>query len=437
MPTNGSINEAGESPLPDLPSWGDFDAAANCPGNDDGAEEWWDDGGGEYDDENVEGEFEPIPDDEEEMGAGGGAGASDVSPPAFQESGGGSTTAKNPRRRGGPGKPRSTIPKWLQGDYKDRCELLRKEMHSNPSRLPSCYDLGQFVITPPAPIFMSSRHRQLTPRMFYQPTYFVWLPHLFHRIPCPACQAAGRKRANNEPVLLQVKGWPRMPRRVVDIEANLFIIGHRYLCGDSSCRRTYQSWSPAILNAIPSSVAAHFTHHLTFRNGLTDRLATLLRSCFQRGLGPSPFTDMIRTFHIRRYENLHIQYAEMVKARMSATASGFLALHEPFGSWDDINGYSDSVPSHSYFRGFYDTMIEKHADEIDQHMAMLPARILSIDHSFKVSSFRLSASVFYSAVLTPVGPKASRKSEWLSRLQCASLGCQQPWRNSHHEPNPN
>jgi hypothetical protein len=29
-------------------------------------------------------------------------------------------------------------------------------------------------------------------------------------------------------------------------------------------------------------------------------------------------------------------------------------------------------------------MIERHAPEIDQHMAMLPARILQHDHSFKV-----------------------------------------------------
>ena len=71
---------------------------------------------------------------------------------------------------------------------------------------------------------------------------------------------------------------------------------------------------------------------------------------------------------------------------MSAMAAGFLALHQPFGAWNDTNGYSDFVPSHTYFRGFYDMMIERHASEIDQHMAMLPARILSVDHSFKVSS---------------------------------------------------
>ena len=58
--------------------------------------------------------------------------------------------------------------------------------------------------------------------------------------------------------------------------------------------------------------------------------------------------------------------------------------HKPFGKWADTDGYAGFVPSYTYFRGFYDAMIEKHAAEIDQHMAMLPARIICIDHSHKV-----------------------------------------------------
>jgi len=102
-------------------------------------------------------------------------------------------------------------------------------------------------------------------------------------------------------------------------------------------------------------------------------------------MGPSPFAKMIRTFHIRQYELLHVQYLEMVKTRAQFATTGILALHKPFGTWADVEGYAGFVPSPSYFRAFYDTLIETHAPEIDQHMAMLPADILSIDHSFKVN----------------------------------------------------
>jgi hypothetical protein len=348
-----------------------------------GVEEYWDGcGEDEMNEEEIELEFGGVADDDEGDG-------SHVNDGIFTDKIG--EPNGNPMRRGGPGKARSTMPTWLRENYNDTCEQLRNEMHRNASKRPSCYDAGQFIMYPPAPVFTSHRH-QLLPKLFYQPHYFVWLPHLFHRIPCPSCKDAGRKK-DGGPVFLRVKGWPRMPRRVFDIEYNIFIIGQRYVCGDNNCRRTYQSWASSILNIIPPPLAAHFTHQLTFRSGLTDRLAALLRSCFQRGQGPSPFTNMIRMFHIRRYEQLYVQYLEMAKTRRSAVAAKLLPLHHHFGTWADVNGYADAVPSHTYFRGFYDTFIEKHASEMDQHMAMLPARILCNDHSFKV---RISSCSFTS-----------------------------------------
>jgi hypothetical protein len=45
---------------------------------------------------------------------------------------------------------------------------------------------------------------------------------------------------------------------------------------------------------------------------------------------------------------------------------------------------------HKFFQGFYDTLIEKHAAEIDQQMAMLPAQILCIDYSYKACVLKLT-----------------------------------------------
>ena len=52
--------------------------------------------------------------------------------------------AVNPMRCGGPGKPRSPLPTWLCANYDDMCERLKREMSTNQSRRPSCYDVSPF-----------------------------------------------------------------------------------------------------------------------------------------------------------------------------------------------------------------------------------------------------------------------------------------------------
>lgn len=277
---------------------------------------------------------------------------------------------------------RSATPQWLAQDYADTRERLAAEMKKNASKKPTCYERGSFVDGCPFPFFTAESKIQCTPRDFYRPSYFVWLPHLLvKRIPCPACKAAQR-----EPVpLLRCNGWPKRPRRVVDLEDCIFVIGYRYNCTHQDCRKTYQSWSPALLSVLPPAVSAQFTHHLTYRSGLTDRLVALMRGCFLHGIGPGPFANMIRTNHIRRYEQLHLQYLEMVNARLQSSFVNLLAKFAPFGLFDDRDGYAGFIPSANYFRQFYVRFLQSHASEIDQYTSMLSAKVLAIDHSHKAS----------------------------------------------------
>jgi hypothetical protein len=93
--------------------------------------------------------------------------------------------------------------------------------------------------------------------------------------------------------------------------------------------------------------------------------------------------------HVRFYELRHVEYLETVRQRAQSTVVGLLAPHLPFPRWDDPSGYGGYTPSHRYFRAFYDALIEKHAADMDQHMAMLSAELLSHDHSFKVCELDL------------------------------------------------
>ncbi|KAI0704374.1 hypothetical protein BC835DRAFT_1317043 [Cytidiella melzeri] len=280
--------------------------------------------------------------------------------------------------------PRSSIPTWLASRYDSLCDTLSQQCRSNSSRMPTCYASGTFELAPPAPIFSTRHHAQLSPSLFYGVRFFIWLPHLFGRIPCPQCKKAGRFRDNGSPVLLQCLGWPQAPRRAVDIEENVFIVGYRYRCTHDSCKKTFLSWSHSILEVLPPLLSSHFTFHCTRRCALTDRLVALLRHMFQHGIGPSPFTNIIRTFHVRRYEQLALQYLEAVKLRLNSPVLSIGVRPERFSAWDDRNGFAGYVPSATFFTGFYNQYIEGHAPEIDKQMSMLSARFLAIDHSHKL-----------------------------------------------------
>jgi hypothetical protein len=76
---------------------------------------------------------------------------------------------------------RSAMPKWLGDDYADAREKLTDEIKKNVSKRPTCYDRGTFVDGTPFPFFSADHKFQPTPYDFYQPSYFVWLPHLLVR----------------------------------------------------------------------------------------------------------------------------------------------------------------------------------------------------------------------------------------------------------------
>jgi hypothetical protein len=150
-----------------------------------GVEEYWDGcDEDEMNEEEIELEFGGVADDDEGDG-------SHVNDGIFTDKMG--KPNGNLMRRGRPGKACWTMPTWLRENYNDTCKQLRNKMCRNASKWPFCYDAGQFIMYPPAPIFTSHCH-QLLPKLFYQPHYFVLLPHLFHHIPCLSCKDAGCKK---------------------------------------------------------------------------------------------------------------------------------------------------------------------------------------------------------------------------------------------------
>lgn len=190
---------------------------------------------------------------------------------------------------------RSTMPAWLAMDYADARQRISAEMKKNPSRRPTSYDKGTFWDVSPTPFFIAKTKFQVLPEHFYRPKYFVWILHaLTGHIPCPNCLSLKRSKSN--PNYLSPNSFSKAPRRVVGLDKNIYIIGHQYCC--KSCGKTYQSWSPTLLSALPHPLAAQFPYHLTYRCGLTDGVVSFLRACFLQGIGPIPFAKMIRMNHV-------------------------------------------------------------------------------------------------------------------------------------------
>lgn len=216
------------------------------------------------------------------------------------------------------------------------------------------------------------------------------------RIPCPACRDAGRQPVKSSCVYLQKHGFAPYPRRVVDVDRNTYIVGYRYACGHKDCRKTFFSWSSAILSVLPPPLRDQFEFRLTYRCGLTSKLVSLLRETFSAGVGPEQFTTMIQAAHYQRYDQLHCQFLEMVLHRSgSGTLSSVWTMTTSFGAFGDQSGYAGFVPSAKYFAKFYDMLIEEAAPAMRQLITSLPADIIKQDHSFKVRCANLHCFVLF------------------------------------------
>ena len=283
---------------------------------------------------------------------------------------------------------RATLPTWLMAEYQSIRERLTAEMKKNTSGLPLCYQRHSFYDGVDNPYLAAKSTFQLSASIFHQPQIFVWLPHtLVDKIPCPACYTAGRQAVKKSCVYLQKHGFAPYPRRVVDIDRNVYIVGYRYVCGHKDCGKTFFSWTPAVLDMLPRPLQDQFQFRLTYRSGLTLRLASLLRESFSAGIGPEQFTTMIEATHYQRYDSLQCQFLEMVLHRSEKGALSTLwAKATPFGVFHDRSGYAGFVPSARYFARFYDMLVEESAPAMRQLIASLPADIIKQDHSFKVLS---------------------------------------------------
>lgn len=277
---------------------------------------------------------------------------------------------------------RRPLPSWIMEPFKAYVEASRAENCSQQG-LPSLYSSNKSFYFPQPSTFFHFGHHQLSPSLLFNPRFFLWDPGaICGRIPCPNCRTP----------LQRHNVLPR-PRRVVDFDDSIWLIGYRYRC--RSCVHptsgkdtvTFRSWDPRILAVLPPYLAAEFPARLSHRSGITKRLLSFMRSCFTSGMGGKQFSDAIRVQHLLRYNGLHQQYLHvLVERRLDNWTGQQYPAFLPFDS-QDPEGPRSFVPSAQWLCNIYDAFIEEHQHDFNQHMALLTADVCAIDHSHKVSFF--------------------------------------------------
>ncbi|KAJ7870055.1 hypothetical protein B0H14DRAFT_2279771, partial [Mycena olivaceomarginata] len=204
-------------------------------------------------------------------------------------------------------------------------------------------------------------------------------------------------------------GVVNRPRRVVDIDSTFWLIRYTYECqktASGGCDARFRSWDQRILQLLPRALAAEFPAQLTWRSGLSTRAFGVVRSCFQHGMGSEEVVDMFRMQHLRRYDELRVQYL-----RTKINQMGFSAVYEPFLPFEDRSsqGFHGFTPSGQWLRDMYDTFIESHRDTLNQNMAM--RSVGAVDHSHKVGKlskhvFKVDGVPIFTALLTVTNEKA-------------------------------
>jgi hypothetical protein len=275
--------------------------------------------------------------------------------------------------------PRMPFPDWFQKRVNTVLGELKDDlMSAGQSRY---YKNGQFWIRASS-IWSTLNGTALKPTDLLTPDFFLWDPlNLLgktHRLRCPT------PNCNHH---LSRGGVVNRPRRVVDVDSTFWLIGYTYECqrtATGGCGARFRSWDERILQRLPRALAAEFPAHLTWRSGLSTRAFGVVRSCFQHGMGSEEVADMFRMQHLRRYDELRLQYL-----RTKINQMGFSSVYEPFLPFEDRSsrGFHGFTPSGQWLRDVYDRFIESHRHAMNQHMAMRSALICSIDHSHKVSIY--------------------------------------------------
>ena len=158
----------------------------------------------------------------------------------------------------------------------------------------------------------------------------------------------------------------------------------RYRCLSDSCRKTINGHDVSLIQQLPLELQMEFPAILTHKSGVSKSLADLLRPCLQNSVGPERFQHILLELHHLRHDRIELQYL-LSALRKSSGIAKHLNVSGPkvFSPFEDQSGYAGYVPTSTYIRTLYTSIIDVLRPKMDKHMMLLDGKVLKGDHSFK------------------------------------------------------
>ena len=233
-------------------------------------------------------------------------------------------------------------PQWFQKTLEEKLRIIEK---CDTNGAITFYEEHQsFWVPRKAKWFRMRKSKSLEPELLYDFAVCYWDPQVLTDIKCPICKSAYLTR----------HGLQRCPHRCVSWENCFYMIGAWYKCPDclhpvsGKITVTFMSWDSRIIASLPKSLAVEFPVVLTQCSALSKPILALERALFQKGLGSSQFCKIIKTLHLRHFDQLHLQYLDMIYDNRNSNPWKN-QIFRPFSQFADPQGYAGYVPSSQWF----------------------------------------------------------------------------------------
>jgi hypothetical protein len=264
--------------------------------------------------------------------------------------------------------------------------------------LPSCYRNGHFWIHPLDPFFAMCKAQKiesgLNPTSPYQPSVFLWLPHLLDTTSIVTCPNPSCRRYKDSTHPMTIKGWNDDPiaRCVVGLDKNYYIMTMWIQCRARNdqpvlggCGKSFNLYDPAVLEQYDNRLVASFPAFLTHRSGIDKTLMTLIRAGMSHRVSASAWSTIFRELHVQKHDLLELQYLHTIQIQAKqfpnyARTQSYLQ----FSDFGNKNEYAGFYPSRWFITNIYVDYMEHIWPILDQCMSSLTGYVLKWDHSFKL-----------------------------------------------------
>lgn len=242
----------------------------------------------------------------------------------------------------------------------------------------------------------------------------VWLPDIeFKYMPhCPTC-------SNNDRVGVHCygEGNKTISRSVISVSTNYCLLTRRYIC--HRCEKetgqfTFRGYNFNSVNLLPKCHMLEFPAFLTKNCAMDWSLLDLMRPCFDNGMRPLAFRDMIHELHSKDYEKLALLH-DFKNDRNLITETKY---DMPFSNFGDKMFYNGYVPGANWFRSVYILFHRTIRDHLDKEVKKRGAQIIYIDTHYKaIKTFKKLNGI---PLVRGVFTVANESNEWRSQTYVTS-----------------